>query len=109
MSTVLDGRKKCLDGKSLQIAAGADFDELPNVSVLMAGKIGKDQKTWESPPHSLILWLEGTLLKFCFRSDDDAPKLYGSTSGLPGGLAGIEQALKQENCDWRHPRSSKKS
>ncbi len=107
MSSILDQRKRAVTNGKLEALPGGDYDEAPNVSILLAGKPSADGKGWESPPHRLTLWLEGSLLKFVFTSEDDQPKLYGSTSGLSHGLAGIETAITTGMSEWKKPRPRK--
>lgn len=109
MGDVISGRTSCNSNGLADSTLAGDFDELPQLSKLMCGVKTPDGRGWICPPHTLVVWLEGSLAKWCFRSDDKSPKLYGAISGLQHGLRGIESALANLQCEWKAPRSNLKS
>lgn len=93
-------------GTDWSIPGGLDFDQYPLVSQLLAGKALPNGGGWELPPHKLLLWPEGDILKFLFTAGDEHPKCWGTSSGLAEGILGIEKALTDGDYDWRKPRPS---
>lgn len=81
--------------------AAADYDEYPLLSAAMAGVRDKDGKRWVTAPMSLTIWLEGSLAKFCLGNKDGKVKVFGTFSGLQRGLAGVEGAMKNGQCEVR--------
>src|SRR5215831_9370108 len=72
-----------------QTFTGADFEGLPELSDLLCGKPGASGLEWERPPYSLLIFLEGSLVKFCFTAGDKYPKCWGTVESLAGGLLAI--------------------
>lgn len=92
--------------KEAQVSPAADYEELPAVSALLAGVAGKPGEALASPQYTLMLWLEGSYVKFCFTAGEYEPKCWGSFQGLARGLSGVEKAIQDEACDWRQPKSA---
>ena len=88
------------------LRSGIDIGDLELIGELLCGKVGGSGLEWERPPHKLLLWLEGGLLKFVFMAKDTDPKLWGTSKGLAEGLLGIENALAKEQCEWKYPKSN---
>jgi len=109
MGDLFANRKRVCVNDTLSISGAADFEKFPLLSALLAGIGNADGKTWQSPPHTLTLWLEGSILKFAAGSGDDQPKLFGTTGGLSEGLEGIEKALKDEHYEWKKPKGPQKA
>lgn len=107
MADIFAGRGNAGNGDAQPHASAGDFDELPNVSRLMVGVLRADGKSYEYPPHSLIAWIEGSLLKGLFNGPEGQPRLFFSTSGLSHGFQGIESALANGNCEWKPPKKKK--
>jgi len=79
----------------------ADFDSHPILSEAMAGVPGTASGTWEVPPQSLTIWLEGPWVKFCLGSDKSSIKTFGSFQGFSTGFDGIEKALEKGDCETK--------
>jgi hypothetical protein len=79
----------------------ADFDEMPLLSEALAGVRTEKGDAWEVPPHSLTLWLEGSVAKFVLGAQDDDVKTFGTFPGLSSGLLGVEKALADGNCETK--------
>lgn len=92
--------------KATTVLGGADYDELPLVSKLLAGVLAPDGIMWERPPYKLLWWLEEGGTKFLFFKDDDWPKVWGTTSGLAQGILGIEKALAAGSYGIQNPKSN---
>lgn len=80
---------------------GGDFDELPELSAMLAGIRSKDGKGWEAPACSLTIWLEGPTVKFVVGAQDDEVKTFGTFPSLSQGLYGVEKALVDGNCETK--------
>src|SRR5215471_1017354 len=76
---------------------GGDPQGLPEITELLAGKIQASGAKWERPPYKLLLWLEGSEVKFCFTYRGCKEKLWGTAATLTDGLLGIEEALCKGN------------
>lgn len=107
MADIFAGRGSVGNGDAMPSIAAGDFDELPNVSKLMIGVMRADGKSYETPPHTLIAWIEGSLVKFLFNGPEGQPRLFGTTSGLSHGLHGIEKSLGSGMCEWKPPKRKK--
>ncbi len=81
--------------------AGLDYDELPELSAMLGGIQSADGTGWQAPPCSLTLWLEGGQPKFVLGAQDDEVRTFGTFKSLSEGLHGIEQALKDGNCETK--------
>jgi len=79
--------------------AAADFESHPMLSEAMAGVPGVASGTWEVPPQSLTIWLEGPWVKFCLGSDKSSIKCFGSFQGFSNGFDGVEKALRDGHCE----------
>lgn len=106
MFDVVKTRAQFSTAAEARVSTAADYEELPAVSQLLAGVAGNPGEAMVSPPHSLILWLEGDWVKFCITAGDFQPKCWGSFQGLARGLAGVEKALQDNHCDWRRPKGT---
>lgn len=79
----------------------ADFDSHPILSEAMSGIPGTATGTWDVPPQSLTLWLEGPWVKFCLGSEKATVKTFGSFQGFSKGFDGVEQALEAGHCETK--------
>lgn len=93
MSLVEDRLRAAVSRSSVQTFGGADHEGLPELSALMCGKIGKSGVEWERLPYSLLLFLDGPVVKFKFGAGDKAASLWGTIETLAGGLLAVEEAL----------------
>jgi hypothetical protein len=107
MANIFAGRGNVGNGDRRPNLAAGDYEGYPHVSQLMVGVARQNGDGYETPPHTLIAWVEGTLLFFLFNAGDDQPRLFGSTSGISHGLEGIETALASGNCQWKPPKGKK--
>jgi hypothetical protein len=105
MSKVVDGWRDYRDRSSVQEFPGADHEGLPEISALLCGKADASKTGWERPPLSLLLFLDGQQLTFCFSKEDFAMQLWGGCASLKDGLLGVEEALCRENCQWKKKKS----
>ncbi len=81
--------------------AGLDFDELPELSAMLGGIRSSDGKSWQAPPCSITLWVEGSLMKFVIGAQDDEVRTFGTFKGLAEGFYGVEKALADGNCETK--------
>jgi hypothetical protein len=109
MSDVFSARNAAKGGGVFGISSAGDFEELPLLSKFLCGLVGKDGKSWEIPPHSLTVFVEGSVVKCVIGSGDDEPKFFGTISSLASGFQGVETALKTQTGEWKPPKSSKSS
>lgn len=79
----------------------ADFDSHPILSEAMSGVRGSASGTWEIPPQSLTLWLEGPWVKFCLGAEKSTIKTFGSFQGFSKGFDGVEKALEDGHCETK--------
>ena len=101
MSKFRDRYKQASEKPDRGGAAGVDYDELPILSEAMAGVPGTASGTWEVPPQSLTIWVEGPWVKFCLGSDQSDIKTFGSFQGLAQGLGGVEKSLSDDHCETK--------
>jgi len=90
------------------IPSAGDFDGLPLLSKLMCGVGNADGKGYKLAPHTLTIFLEGSLLKATLGvtgAQDANPKVWLVTSGLSHGLKGIEDALRNDQFEVKPPRN----
>lgn len=106
MGSIADRWRECRSRESVQTFGGADHNGLPEISALLCGKANSQGTGWDRPPYSLLLFLEGDLVKFCFSAGDKNPKLWGTVKGLAEGLLAVEEALCREHCEWKLPKST---
>lgn len=106
MGRIVDGWRDIRDRKAIQVFSGADPEGLPELSDLMSGKPAQSGTEWERPPLSLLLYLDGSLVKFSLQHTGWPRKLWGSFPSLKDGLFGVEDAICKERCDWRKADSS---
>lgn len=109
MGDIFDQRGRGCENNGRPAMSAGDYDELPHVSRLMVGVWSDERKEWELPPHTLIMWLEGSILHFLFAAGDKEQRLFGTTSGLSHGLNGVQTALASGNCAWKPPKAQKTS
>lgn len=109
MADIFDRRGSVSEGDGRPLSSAGDFEELPRLSRLMIGEWSDANSKWKLPPHSLIAWAEGSIIKFLFNAGEKEPRLFGSTSGLSHGLKGIEAALANGQCEWKPPKGAKRS
>jgi hypothetical protein len=107
LSRIADRWRECADRNSVQQFTGGDVEGLPEITDLLSGKANTAGTGWDRPPLSLLLYLEGSTVKFCFSSKAFPKQLWGSFASLKEGLLGVEQALCKEHCDWRIKAESK--
>ena len=107
MGDIFDQRGRASTENGHPAQSAGDYDELPHVSRLMVGVWSEHKKNWELPPHTLIMWLEGSIAKFLFTAKNDNPRLFGTTSGLSHGLGGVQTALASGQCEWKPPKGKK--
>lgn len=93
MGLVDDRLRASVSRGSIQQFGGADHEGLPELSALLCGKVGKSGVEWERPPYSLLLFLDGPVVKFKFGAGDKAPSIWGTIEALAGGLLAVEEAL----------------
>lgn len=101
MGSVANGWRDIRSRSSVQTFGAADTEGMPEISALMTGQVNATGTGWERPPLSLLIYLEGNLVKFCFSSKEFKAQLWGSCPSLKDGLLGIEEALCRGHCDWR--------
>jgi hypothetical protein len=82
-------------------ADAADYDSHPILSEAMAGVRGTASGTWEIPPQSLTIWLEGPWVKFCLGAEKSTIKTFGSFQGFSKGFDGVEKALEEGHCETK--------
>lgn len=78
-------------------------ESLPLLGEALSGVYNPSTKVWESQPHTLTIWLEGTLVKFCLSAGDSHPKFFSSFQGLDSGLEEVEKCLGEKRGDWKQP------
>jgi len=101
MGKISESWRDARNRSAVQTFAAADKEGMPEVSDLLCGKSNTTGTGWERPPLSLLLYLEGNLVKFCFSSKDFGYKLWGTIPRLSDGLLGVEEALCREHCEWK--------
>ena len=106
MSGIADRWREARSRDAVQEFGGADLTGLPEISSLLCGKVNSLGTGWDRPPYSLLLFLEGDLVKFCFSAGDKNPKLWGTIKSIAEGLLGIEEALCRDRCEWKVPKPS---
>jgi len=109
MADVLSARNAAKVQSGVRGGAAGDYDELPTLSQLMCGVPTKDGKDWEVPPHSLTVFVEGSLVKCVIGAGDSEPKYFGTISSLASGFHGVEKSLTTGNGEWKPPKASKSS
>lgn len=107
MSRYLERYKSKRGGPASGPSAAADFEGLPLLSELMNGVPTQDGRGWEMPPHTLTLWLEGSVVKFAIGAGELMPKCFGTFPALSEGLLGVETALDKDRCEWKDPKKPK--
>lgn len=106
MGRIAEGWRDYRDRSSIQTFAGADLEGLPEISDLLSGKANGVGTGWERPPLSLLIYLDGDGVKFCFSAQEFPMQLWGSCSTLKDGLLGIEESLCRGHCEWKKKKSS---
>lgn len=105
MSKFRDRYKSAREKPSRGGDAAADFEALPELSTAMSGIPNSDGRGWDIPPHTLTIWLEGTLCKFCLSCEGSDVKTFGTFPALSDGLDGVEKALTAGNCETKRAAS----
>lgn len=90
--------------RGIHESRAGDSERFPEISDLLVGKAGSSGTAWERHPYKLLLWLEGSQVKFCFTFDGCQEKLWGSAPSLREGLEGIEEALCRGNFEWKQAK-----
>ena len=101
MAKVSESWRDARNRSAIQTFTAADREGMPEISELLCGKPNATGTGWERPPLSLLLYLEGNLVKFCFSSKEFGYKLWGTCSSLKDGLLAVEEALCREHCEWK--------
>lgn len=81
--------------------SSVDFEGLPILSEALAGVRGTASGSWEVPPQSLTIWVEGPWVKFCLGCEQSDIKTFGSFQELSQGLDGVEISLRDGKCDTK--------
>lgn len=108
MSVVEDRLRATVSRGSIQTFGGADHEGLPEVSALLCGKVGKSGVEWERVPFSLLLYLDGSIVKFKFGAGDTQKSIWGTIDSIKGGLLAIEEALCRGNFGTKPPQDNGK-
>lgn len=106
MSRIAEGWREIRKRSAIQVFGGGDHEGLPEITDLLSGKANATGTAWERPPLSLLIYLEGDLVKFCFSTKDFPAQLWGSFCSIKEGLLGLEEALCKGRCDWRQKNES---
>ncbi len=80
-------------------------ETLPLLSEAMSGVFDQGQRVWVMQPHTLSLWLDGRLTKFCLSAGEHWPKFFSSFEGLDAAVESVEECLRLRRGDWRQPRA----
>ncbi len=104
MGKVSESWRDVRNRKAVQEFGGADRVGVPEVSELMCGKPNATGTGWERPPLSLLLYLEGDQVKFCFSAKEFPMQLWGTVSSFKDIIENVEDALCKERCDWKKKR-----
>jgi len=76
------------------------LEEVPLLAKCFVGVTGEDGKT-QLPPCSLILFLDGDLLKFCLSPKIGTDVAFGCVQEPFYSLEGVERALEQDKFEWK--------
>jgi hypothetical protein len=72
----------------------------------MCGIVGKSGVEWQRPPYSLLLYLDGSLVKFKFGAGEKQPALWGTIESIKGGFLAVEEALCRGHFSTKAPDSN---
>jgi hypothetical protein len=78
-------------------------DEYPELAMMMGGADPVDGQP-AILPHSLILFWEGTRLKFCLSNKRLPNCCFGTVGDASKGLYGVEKALVDGDFEWKPRR-----
>lgn len=81
-------------------------EDYPNLTEALLGAKGPDGKIaiW---PSTLMLFLEGDVLKFCLSPKVGDKVAFGTILDPSKGLLGIEQALESGKFEWKKRKASR--
>jgi hypothetical protein len=57
----------------------------------------------------MILFVEGSQLKYCLRSDESTMNLFGCVQAVVDGFDGLERSLAEGQFSWRPKKEKKRS
>lgn len=106
MNSVVDGWREARNPSAIGAESELSIADCAEIRELLVGQRNVQGTGWERPPLALRLWLDGTLIRFCFSSKEFDMCLWGSCQGLELGLLDVEQALCKGHCDWRPNKQS---
>jgi hypothetical protein len=75
-------------------------EEYPSLVEAFTG-IRDDAGNWEVWPCTVMMFLEGDVLKFCLNPKSGNRVAFGSVSDASKGFSGIDQALRDGNFEWK--------
>jgi hypothetical protein len=101
MGRAADAWRREHDRTGPTVATGGDPEGLPEITDLLVGKVQGGGAKWERLPYKLLLWLEGSEVKFCFTYRGCKEKCWGTAPTLKEGLLGVEAALCKGNFAWK--------
>lgn len=78
-----------------------DYERFPLLGEALAGVPQSGGNGWDVPPHSLTIWLEGSIAKFCLGVQHNDTKTFGTFAELSDGLDGVEKALREGDCETK--------
>jgi len=75
-------------------------DEFPSLVEALVGIRGED-KLWELPPCTIMIFLEGDRVKFCLNPKSGPRVAFGTVDDLSKGLSALEKSLSEGNYEWK--------
>lgn len=101
MSKALDFRKSAgTDAASFSLP-DSDREAYPNIATLLLGVPGKASGTWDTPPHTVVIFVEGGRLKAIVGAGDENPKFFTTVNQLEGFLDDLELCLETNKGEWK--------
>lgn len=110
MSTYLEGANHVKDHQRGEPVLGETFaDKFPEVSAAFSGSVQEGSDFWKVPPASITLFVEGGRLKFVINPSGFGQVCFGTVQDARTGLEGVDEAIRQGHCEWKHRSGQKRS